>query len=49
VGFVLRVVVAMLVVAPKGSGFVGFGVPKGLVRLGCVWWGGVVVEGWEGW
>ena len=33
-GFVLRVVTAKLAVAPKGLGFVGVGVPKGLVGLG---------------
>ena len=38
-GFVLWVVAAMLVAALKGCGFVGFGVPKGLVRLGVCMWG----------
>ena len=31
--FVLRVVAATPLVTPKGCGFVGFGVPKGLVLL----------------
>lgn len=35
----LRVVAATLVVAPKGCGSVGFGVPKGPVRLGVCLWG----------
>ena len=34
----LRVVIAKLAVAPKGLGFVGVGVPKGLVGLEvCMW------------
>ena len=37
-GFVLWVVAAMLVVAPKEQWLVGVGVPKGLEELvGCMW------------
>jgi hypothetical protein len=38
-GFVLQVVAAMLAMAPKGLGFVGVGVPKGLVGLEVCKWG----------
>ena len=38
-GFALQVVAATLVVAPKGCGFVVFGVPKGLVGLEVCMWG----------
>ena len=38
-GIVLQVVAAMFVVALKGLGFVGVGVPKGLAGLEVCMWG----------